>query len=306
MELTPQQFIDAEFSEVRRGFDRDEVDAFLVKAAKGVEAMQRKIADLEARLANRPPEVPTDDMIGRTLKLAQKAADDVLADARREADNQRITAEREAAEARTEAAREASRTLDDAHTRAAETVATAEAEAKATSDELRTRLRSEVIALEEARHRLRAELGLLESHVASRHRQLLEAADQLRALAEATLVPQPPVADSSDPIPPAKTVGADASVVATEEPALDAVPDLVDADRDDEDPATVAAGTAPAMTPEEEPEIPILDPDPTPAGGISRGGVVDDQLATSFFGQGEGFRDERWKSRKERNRGAGR
>jgi DivIVA domain-containing protein len=70
MELTPQQFIEAEFSEVRRGFDRDEVDAFLVKAAKGVEAMQKHITDLEGQLAQQPPESPSDETIGRTLKLA--------------------------------------------------------------------------------------------------------------------------------------------------------------------------------------------------------------------------------------------
>jgi DivIVA domain-containing protein len=312
MELTPQQFIDAEFSEVRRGFDRDEVDAFLVKAAKGVEAMSRKITDLEARLATRPAEVPTDDMIARTLKLAQKAADDVLADARREADALRITAEREASEARTEAAREASRTLDDAHNRAAEAVSTAEAEAEAASDEARTRLRSEVVALEETRNRLRAELALLESHVASRHLQLVDAADQLRALAEATLVPQPLLSDE----PPETAASAESSSTeAAEEPVLDEVPDL-----DASDPEVLAiaaaeehaavesaaeASKADASKPrDEEPEIPILDPDPTPSGGVSRGGVADEELASSFFEQGEGFRDERWKSRKERNRGA--
>jgi cell division initiation protein len=329
MELTPQQFIEAEFSEVRRGFDRDEVDAFLVKAAKGVEAMQKRIADLEAELAHPPPEAPSDETIGRTLKLAQRTADELVAEARREADALITEAGRESEDARGEATREASRTLDDAHVRAAQVLAEAEAEARAASEELRSRLRSEVAALEEARNRLRSEITLLEQHLAARRDSLIEAADNLRVLAGETL--------SGEPVPelaplelPDETLVLQFNERSHEEPAadppdLDTVPDLEAPDIAAPDLADDSASVAlPPPAPidehghhidadidadieaEEEPEIPILDDgDPTPPGGISRDSASAAPPAdtpNTFFDDTETFRDERWKPRRERNR----
>ena len=321
MELTPQQFIEAEFSEVRRGFDRDEVDAFLVKAAKGVEAMQKRIADLEAELAHPPPEAPSDETIGRTLKLAQRTADALVAEARREADALITEAGRESEDARGEATREASRTLDDAHVRAAQVLAEAEAEARAASEELRSRLRSEVAALEEARNRLRSEITLLEQHLAARRDSLIEAADNLRVLAGETL--------SGEPVPelaplelPDETLVLQFNERSHEEPAadppdLDTVPDLEGPDiaaPDVNDASASVALPPPAPTDEpgrdkeaeEEPEIPILDDgDPTPPGGISRdraSAAPPADTPSTFFDDTETFRDERWKPRRERNR----
>ena len=325
MELTPQQFIEAEFSEVRRGFDRDEVDAFLVKAAKGVEAMQKRIAELESQLAHQPPETPSDETIGRTLKLAQRTADDLVAESRREADALIKEAGREAEEARAEATREASRTLDDAHVRAAQVLAEAEAEARAASDELRSRLRAEVAALEEARNRLRSEITLLEQHLAARRDSLIEAADNLRVLAGETL--------SGEPVPelaplelPDETLVLQFNERSHEEPAadppdLDTVPDLEGLDLEGPDlegPAPDDSGhaTLPPPAPsdeqgrdierEDEPEIPILDDgDPTPPGGISKDHAPTAEPAdapSTFFDDTETFRDERWKPRRERNR----
>jgi cell division initiation protein len=320
MELTPQQFIEAEFSEVRRGFDRDEVDAFLVKAAKGVEAMQKRIAELEGELAQQPPESPTDETIGRTLKLAQRTADDLVAEARREADALITEAGREADDGRAEATREASRTLDDAHVRAAQVLAEAEAEARAASDELRSRLRAEVAALEEARNRLRSEITLLEQHLAARRDSLIEAADNLRVLAGETL--------SGEPVPelaplelPDETLVLKFHERSHEEPAadppdLETVPDLGgpdlegpnlgDQDLDESAPLTLPP---PVVTDDDagderhdEPEIPILDDgDPTPPGGISRDQPPAD-TPSAGVDDTETFRDERWKPRRERNR----
>lgn len=315
MELTPQQFIEAEFSEVRRGFDRDEVDAFLVKAAKGVEAMQKRLTDLEGQLAHNPPESASDEMIGRTLKLAQRTADDLVAGARRESEAMRGQATQEADDARAEATREASRTLDDAHVRAAQVLAAAEAEARAATDELRARLRAEVVALEEARNRLRSEITVLEQHLSARRDSLIEAADNLRVLAGESL--------SGEPVPelvpldlPDETLVLQFNERAHETPEadppdLEAVPDIDDAvepplvlpevDEPDDDEPLADAGAA-VEPDDDEPEIPILDDgDPTPPGGIPKDQRPDD-AATSFFDDTETFRDERWKPRRERNR----
>jgi len=343
MELTPQQFIEAEFSEVRRGFDRDEVDAFLVKAAKGVEAMQKRITELETQMAARPPEAPTDEMIARTLKLAQRTADDVVAEAQRDAEVTRATATSEATAARTEAAREASRTLDDAHVRAAEVLAAAEAEAKASTDDLRSRLRAEVVALEETRNRLRAEITGLEGHVAARRESLLETAEQLRALTQDRLA-EVAVPAAGVVALPGETAPLTVQVPFRSEPDLGHVPDLdqvpdlqleagpsaavtiasvlapptvvsttVDAPPHPastggtdhappwgSSPVSDRAGGTGAST-DDEPEIPIIDPDPTPSSGVAAV-VGNEELATSFFEGGESFRDERWKPRRERNR----
>ncbi|MEP6659976.1 MAG: DivIVA domain-containing protein [Acidimicrobiales bacterium] len=311
MELTPQQFIEAEFSEVRRGFDRDEVDAFLVKAAKGVEAMQKRIAELEAELAHPRPESPSDETIGRTLKLAQRTADDLVAEARREADALITEAGREAEDARGDATREASRTLDDAHVRAAQVLAEAEAEARAASEELRTRLRSEVAALEEARNRLRSEITLLEQHLAARRDSLIEAADNLRVLAGETLsgepVPELAPLELPDETPVLQFNERSHEEPAADPPDLDTVPDIAPDLADDSSPVALPP---PAPIDEhaddEEPEIPILDDgDPTPPGGISRDHASTAPPAdtpSTFFDDTETFRDERWKPRRERNR----
>lgn len=316
MELTPQQFIEAEFSEVRRGFDRDEVDAFLVKAAKGVEAMQKRVAELEAELAHPPPESPSDETIGRTLKLAQRTADELVAEARREADALITEAGREAEDARGEATREASRTLDDAHVRAAQVLAEAEAEARAASEELRSRLRSEVAALEEARNRLRSEITLLEQHLAARRDSLIEAADNLRVLAGETLsgepVPELAPLDLPDETPVLQFNERSHEEPASDPPDLDEVPDLGGPDLADDSAPVAMPPPAPIdehgrdTEAEEEPEIPILDDgDPTPPGGISKDHASKAPPAdtpSTFFDDTETFRDERWKPRRERNR----
>jgi vacuolar-type H+-ATPase subunit H len=286
--------------------------------------MQKRIDELEGQLAHQPPESPSDETIGRTLKLAQRTADELVAESRREADALIKEAGREAEEARAEATREASRTLDDAHVRAAQVLAEAEAEARAASDELRTRLRAEVAALEEARNRLRSEITLLEQHLAARRDSLIEAADNLRVLAGETLsgepVPELAPLELPDETPVLQFNERSHEEPAADPPDLDTVPDLEGPDLEDPDlegpdldhdsgPATLPP---PAPTDEQghdtergdEPEIPILDDgDPTPPGGISKDHApAPDDAPSSFFDDTETFRDERWKPRRERNR----
>src|SRR6516225_5033156 len=116
MDVTPQELRDIEIREAWRGYHRDDVDELLERAAATVERLQDEVRQAQLRAAQappaptpaarapavtpppvpererRPPGVDT-DMIQRTLVLAQKAADDAVADARHRA--QLIVAESE-------------------------------------------------------------------------------------------------------------------------------------------------------------------------------------------------------------------
>ena len=270
---------------MRRGFDRDEVDAFLVKAAKGVEAMQKRIADLEAELAHPPPEAPSDETIGRTLKLAQRTADELVAEARREAESLLTEAGRESEDARAEATREASRTLDDAHVRAAQVLAEAEAEARAASEALRSRASqrsggarggAQPLALRD--HAARAAPGR-SPRQPDRGRRQLARAGRRDAFGE-------PVPELAPLELPDETLVLQFNERSHEEPAadppdLDTVPDIAAPGPEEAGASVALPPPSPSDEPsrdiaadidaDDEPEIPILDDgDATPPGGISR------------------------------------
>jgi DivIVA domain-containing protein len=115
MEMSPNQVRTATFASARKGFDPDEVTNFLDRAAEALEAAQNHATAMEARAraavaklqemssgeqapaAERSTERhPEADTISRTLLLAQRAADEAIAEAR--ADAEQILADaREAA-----------------------------------------------------------------------------------------------------------------------------------------------------------------------------------------------------------------
>jgi len=69
-----------EFRLVKRGYDPDEVDAFLDQVAVSVEDLKRRLADASTSTAA-PSSAETDprgDEIQRALILAQRAADEAL------------------------------------------------------------------------------------------------------------------------------------------------------------------------------------------------------------------------------------
>ena len=49
MELSPKAITNVEFHLVRKGYDPDEVRAFLTQVAKGVEALQTQLTNADAR-----------------------------------------------------------------------------------------------------------------------------------------------------------------------------------------------------------------------------------------------------------------
>lgn len=105
MDVTPQELRDVEIREAFRGYHRDDVDELLERAAATIEHLEHQIRILQERLASSsaragapaatpaPMPAPTPapapemtpavggDVIQRTLILAQRAADEALAEA---------------------------------------------------------------------------------------------------------------------------------------------------------------------------------------------------------------------------------
>jgi DivIVA domain-containing protein len=177
MDVTPQELRDVEIREAWRGYHRDDVDELLERAAATIEHLQDEVRQEKLRAAQaptpapapartpavtpppvperRPPGVDT-DVIQRTLVLAQKAADEAVAEARAAA--QQMLAESEA--------------------KAQSLVGEAEANARRIADTERRRLEEEIGQLTAARETLNADVDALErfeSEYKERLRQAIRA-----------------------------------------------------------------------------------------------------------------------------------
>ena len=236
MELTPKVFDDVEFRERFRGYDPDEVDAFLEQVARSVQELDQKLKDAidraEKAEARAREAGDADEALRRTLVLAQRTADAAVSEAEAraaalmaEAEGKAATtvsdADRHAATTRGEADTYALRTRDEADTEAAtkvteteakvaEMIANAERDARDGAEDLRQRLRTEVSALEALREHLRTDAGRLEAHIAIQRQRVLATVEELQrltsdpdALREAPVPEFKPV----DAVPTAEAMG---------------------------------------------------------------------------------------------------
>ena len=143
MEITPRELRDVEIAEAFRGYNREVVNDLLERAAATVDASNERVRELSERLkaaqleADRSRE--TEDILHRTLLLAQRAADEAVAEAQQKA---RAMME--------EAELESHKLLADAQT-----------EAQQRGDEERVRLEGEVIDLAARRDTLLADVDTL-------------------------------------------------------------------------------------------------------------------------------------------------
>lgn len=141
MEVTPQELRGAEVKEAFRGYHREEVDALLERAAETIEnltdQLQRPRA-LSPSLVNRNDA----DTIQRTLLLAQRAADNAMAEAE---ENARVLVEESESKAQT-------------------LVSDAAANARRIHDEEMRRHEAEITALLARRDRLQADADALETY----------------------------------------------------------------------------------------------------------------------------------------------
>jgi DivIVA domain-containing protein len=226
MDLTPSQVASASFRTVRKGYDPDEVAAFLEQAAKALEESQQQATAMEARAraavarlqevsaaaektalakalddAGAPDSaevvhvsVDEAETISRTLVLAQRTADATIADATAEAE--RLLNESRA---------ESQATLDSTREMSAKLLEDARAEARKASEAERFAAENEVQSLVARREFLVGDVDQLEQFLIDQRERLRTAARQLEAMSER--VPdglghvRPPVLSASDDPP---------------------------------------------------------------------------------------------------------
>src|SRR4051812_38543926 len=100
MDISPKTLREVEFREKFRGYHPEDVDAFLEKAAVGVEALQNQLRQATERAAHSEQLASasgtTDEALSRTLLLAQRTADMAVEEAREQAARMVAAAEAQA------------------------------------------------------------------------------------------------------------------------------------------------------------------------------------------------------------------
>jgi|SRR5436190_1239274 len=183
MDVTPQELRGTEIKEAWRGFNRDEVDDLLERAASTIEHLTRQVQELESRLSSAPSPAAAasaaplpgnrDDaeMLQRTLLLAQRAADDAVNDAQ--------------ARAR--------QLVEESEARAQSLVSEAESTARRIAESERRRLDDEIRELASRRDRLTSDADSLEAYVSGYRDRLREAIEaDLARLDSSTVEPPAP------------------------------------------------------------------------------------------------------------------
>jgi len=171
MDVTPQELRGSEIKDAWRGYDRDEVDDLLERAAVTIEHLMVQVQEAQAHppiaaaaaavaVAAEPVPLPSSrddaEMLQRTLLLAQRAADDAVAEAQVRA--KQIVAEAEA--------------------KAQALVGDAEATARRIAEGERRRLEAEIQELSARRELLRGDADALDAYAAGyrdKIRETLEA-----------------------------------------------------------------------------------------------------------------------------------
>lgn len=193
MEMNPQRVRSAEFRTVRKGVDADEVRIFLNDVADELERAQNQSTAMEARAraavarlqelnesaATNPPVATVDasaeesETISRTLLLAQRTADQTIAEARAQAATVVAAADEQAAT-----------TLDSTREMSAQLVAEARADARKSGEAERLSISGEVDALKARRDFLESDVHHLETFLVDQRSRMREAATALTDIAE--------------------------------------------------------------------------------------------------------------------------
>jgi cell division initiation protein len=161
MDVTPRELRDVEIREAFRGYNRDEVNDLLERAAVAIEGLNERVRQLTDRLSSQGESTgagtggrgETEDMLHRTLLLAQRASDEAIA----------------------EAQEKAAAMIEDAETRSRRMLADAAIEARRTTESERHRLELEIKELQTQRELLSTDVDGLE-HFESEYRERLTTA----------------------------------------------------------------------------------------------------------------------------------
>ncbi len=188
MDVTPRDLRDMDIREGFRGYNRDDVDELLERAATTIESLQDQLAKAQERVASLESDAgrgrENEDMLQRTLLLAQKTADEAIADAQTRSKQM----------------------VEEAETRAYALVSEAEATARRMAMAEQRRLEAEVLGLGARREALLADIDNLErfeTEYRSRLRRAIEA--DLQSLDQRPTVSagsRPSIHDVELPTPP--------------------------------------------------------------------------------------------------------
>src|SRR5918996_2587213 len=146
MDVSPRELRDTDIREAFRGYHRDDVDELLERAAATIEGLSERVRQATERLSSAEGSSgrtrETEEMLQRTLILAQKTADEAIAEAQ-----------------------ERSRTLlEESETKARSLVTDAEATARRITANERQRLEAEISELASRRDSLNTDVDALEKY----------------------------------------------------------------------------------------------------------------------------------------------
>jgi DivIVA domain-containing protein len=157
MDVSPQELRDTDIREGFRGYHRDDVDELLERAATTIEGLSERVRQLTERMGQAESagtrNRETEETLQRTLILAQKTADEAIADAQKRA----------------------RKMLDDAEAKSRTLVSEAEGTARRIAEDERRRLESDVRDLSSRRDKLKSDVDALERFEAD-YRQRVRAA----------------------------------------------------------------------------------------------------------------------------------
>lgn len=247
MDVTPRELRDIDIRERLGGYNKDDVDDLLERAAARIEGLEGQLrtaqSQVEASSADTGKTRETEEMLHRTLLLAQRAADEAVA----------------------EAQTKARQILDDAESKSRSMLNEAESNARRQADTERRRLEGEVLDFGAKRDALVADVDALErfeSDYRARLRRAVEAdLEMLSSKGSVAPSPRPTTHDVEMPATSnattEHTVAPPAAApflppIATSPPASSVPPP--------------AATPAPAPVQAESPAAPWTPPTPPPAG----------------------------------------
>ncbi|HUF83933.1 MAG TPA: DivIVA domain-containing protein [Acidimicrobiia bacterium] len=144
MDVSPQELRDTDIREGFRGYHRDDVDELLERAATTIEGLSERVRQITERIAEAETSGSrnreTEDTLQRTLVLAQRTADEAIADAQKRA----------------------RKLLEEAETKSRTLVTESEATARRIAEDERRRMETDVRDLAARRDKLKTDVDALE------------------------------------------------------------------------------------------------------------------------------------------------
>jgi len=210
MEITPRELRDVEIREAFRGYSRDEVNELLERAASTLDGANERVQQMSERLSTAQSETghtrETEDILHRTLLLAQRAADEAV----------------------NEASAKARQLVDDAEIQSRRLIADAEADARRRGESERRRLEEEILDLSARRDALLADVEALTRFEADYRDRMVRALEAdltaLRSRPQASPGARPETSDVELPAPAASFTSPRDYGAAPAEPAAAATP----------------------------------------------------------------------------------